>query len=103
MRAEEDLSKAWGMTWQKRGPPGPGAEECDEDNNRRWRHQRWRPRDGNQGGGRWGNPGGKHKWFFIEIHKTIAKKKVPYPVAYREIAGRYGDPRTKKNGPVLAD
>ena len=32
LRAEEDLSKHSGITWQQRGPMGPGDPDCDEDN-----------------------------------------------------------------------
>ena len=98
MKAEEAIAKQMGVPWQKRGPSsGPYSQTCDSNDPTTWRGQQWRARKSNADGGRWGNGGGKHKWFFDEIHRVKNGQRVTYQQAYNMVTAKYGgDPRKAK-------
>lgn len=59
LRAESSVAKELGLTWQERGPPPTG--EAGE----LWRGQRYR-----EGSQRWGNRGGKSRWWYEQYYKA---------------------------------
>ena len=95
LRAEQNTATHLRIRWQDRGPTsGPYSTLCDEDDRTKWRGQRFRVRKGHAQGGRWGNSGGKHKWFFNEIRRVKNQQRVTYGQAYTIVTAKYGgDPR----------
>ena len=59
--AERAVAEHFHIRWQERGPAPSDAGQT-------WRGQRWRE-TGNEGRGRWGNRGGKHKEWYAEFYR----------------------------------
>jgi len=72
LRAETNVAKAYGLSWEHRGPPPPKAGAVD----RFWRGQTYR--EGKEGGtARWGNRGGKNSAFYAKLAKAGKLKPTP--------------------------
>jgi hypothetical protein len=69
LREEQDAAEAVGMRWQDRGP-------VPEDPSERWRSQRWRPRTTTEDAsvGRWGNRGGRHRFWYTTFYGLKGSK-----------------------------
>ena len=65
LQEESATSRAKGIAWKKRGPPGP-----DEGGPKRWRGQRYRPKTK-----KWMNRGGSNRAWYCAYFAFINKKK----------------------------
>ena len=97
LRAEQAVAEEMGQHWSQRGPMGPCTPGCDLDNARRWRGQKWR-----EDTQRWGNCGGKWKWYWAEIAALARSANIPMKQAQYQTNAKYGgDPR--KSGPLASE
>ena len=95
LRAQQNIAMHNGIPWKNRGPTsGPYSALCDLNDVTKWRGQKFRARKGHEQGGRRGNSGGQHKWFFNEIRSVQNQQWVTYRQAYNIATAKYGgDPR----------